>query len=67
MDVLLWILVAVVLGYFGKKYELNRRATEKVTAKKAIPQPSPVVFSKKGNKQPHGEKWVRFYFILSGD
>lgn len=50
MDVLLWILVAVVLGYFGRKYELNRRATEKVTARKANPQPGPVL-SKKRNKQ----------------
>lgn len=50
MDVLLWILVAVVLGYFGRKYELNKRATEKTTAQKATPQPGPA-FSKKGNKQ----------------
>lgn len=51
MDILLWILGAVVLGYFGRKYELNRLATEKVTAKKATLRPGPVVFSKKGNKQ----------------
>lgn len=51
MDVFLWIMIAVVLGYFGRKYELKRRATEKVIARKATPQPGPIVFSKKGNKQ----------------
>ncbi|MGL5373429.1 MAG: hypothetical protein ACRDA6_03370 [Aeromonas veronii] len=50
MDILLWILVAVVLGYFGRQYELNRRATEKATTKKATSQSGPV-FSKKRNKQ----------------
>ncbi len=49
MDLLLWIIVAVGLGYFGRKHELKKRAAERAPTKKVIPQPGPV-FSKKGNK-----------------
>lgn len=48
MDVFVWIIIAVGLAYFGRKYELKRRAAEKPSAKTVMPQPGPV-FSKKGN------------------
>ena len=50
MDVILWIIVAVGLGYFGRKHELKRRSAERAPARTTIPQPGPV-FSKKGSRQ----------------